>query len=188
MLITLNYLVNCLRGFGVVGCLKNNDLYLIFNSENVVNVLKFLKLNLMCQFKQLLDIICIDYLQRKCRFEVVYVLLSVCFSKRIFIKISTANILISVSNIFLSAGWLEREVWDMFGIFFLGHLDLRRILTDYGFIGFPLRKDFPLSGYKEIRYNDLFKKIIDEPIESTQEYRLFDFVNPWEWTYYGTQQ
>lgn len=129
----------------------------------------------------LMDITAIDYLSRVKRFELQYVLLSVLSNLRVVVKtaVSTNEVLDSISDLFPSAAWLEREIWDLFGIFFLGHFDLRRILTDYGFEGYPLRKDYPLSGFLELRYDEALKRIVAEPLELTQSYRVFDFKNPW---------
>ena len=114
------------------------------------------------------------------RFELSYNLLSIKHNVRVFVKIHTENYVDSLISIYKSAGWIEREAWDMFGLFFVGNTDLRRILTDYGFEGFPLRKDFPLTGYIEIRYDDESSNIVYEPLELSQEYRLFNFNSPWE--------
>lgn len=142
----------------------------------------FLKNHSNTRFRLLVDICGVDYPSRKKRFEVVYNLLSIQFNSRIRIQTSVDEItpLASVGSVFPSAGWWEREVWDMFGIYFTNHPDLRRILTDYGFEGHPLRKDFPLSGYVEVRYDDSEKRVVSEPIEMTQEFRYFDFTSPWD--------
>lgn len=132
-------------------------------------------------FKILPDITAIDHPDQKARFEIVYLLLSPFYSTRIRIKtlINEITPLPSITNIFPSANWMERETWDMFGIYFYNHPDLRRILTDYGFEGFPLLKNWPLSGYMEVRYDDIQKRVIYEPIELTQEYRNYDMLSPW---------
>lgn len=154
---------------------------LIVHSEYVYPLLYFLKNHSNARFRILVDVCGVDYPSRKKRFEVVYNLLSVQFNARIRIKTSVDEItpLNSVVSIYPSAGWWEREVWDMFGVYFSNHPDLRRILTDYGFEGHPLRKDFPLSGYLEVRYDDSEKRVISEPIELAQEFRYFDFPSPW---------
>jgi len=133
------------------------------------------------QFKQLIDISTVDYPERGNRFEVIYHLLSIKYSKRISIRTFTDELmpLQSMCALFSSSNWSEREAWDMMGIFFKGHPDLRRILTDYGFSGYPLRKDFPLSGYLEVRYDDSDKHIRYEPIELAQEFRNYDYLSPW---------
>ena len=154
---------------------------LIVHSEYVYPLLYFLKNHSNARFRILVDVCGVDYPSRKQRFEVVYNLLSVQFNARIRVKTSVDEItpLNSVVSIYPSAGWWEREVWDMFGVYFSNHPDLRRILTDYGFEGHPLRKDFPLSGYLEVRYDDSEKRVISEPIELAQEFRYFDFPSPW---------
>jgi NADH dehydrogenase (ubiquinone) Fe-S protein 3 len=161
---------------------RNDELILHVSTMNLLKIMKFLKNHTNCQFKQLSDISGTDYPERKNRFEVAYQLLSIQYNTRIRIKTFVDEItdVPSVTNIFSSADWMEREVWDMFGVFFSGHPDLRRILTDYGFEGHPLRKDFPLSGYVEIRYDDELKRVVSEPLELTQEFRNFNYRSPWE--------
>jgi NADH:ubiquinone oxidoreductase subunit C len=165
--------------------IKPNGLYLILNNNNILNIFFIFKNLFSLQFSQLLDIVIVDRLELKSheikRFNYVYVLLSVLYNFRIFISgfLFLFEILPSLSNLYKSADWLEREIWDMFGIFFSGHINLRRILTDYGFIGFPLRKDFPLSGYSELRYDEISKSIIMEPLELMQEFRFFKLEIPW---------
>ena len=134
------------------------------------------------QFKQLSDVTAVDYPERAQRVEVVYQMLSLALNARIRVltSVEDGDIVPSVIDLFASANWAEREVWDMFGIFFSGHPDLRRLLTDYGFEGHPLRKDFPLTGYVEVRYNDTERRVVYEPVHLTQEYRDFDFLSPWE--------
>jgi NADH/F420H2 dehydrogenase subunit C len=150
--------------------------------EYLTFFLNFLRDNMNTQFKMLMDITAIDYPNRNLRFEVVYNLLSIEYNFRIRVKICIDEVtpLSSITSLYSSAGWWEREVWDMFGVFFKDHPDLRRILTDYGFEGHPLRKDFPLTGYTEVRYDDSEKRVINEPLELTQEFRYFDFASPWE--------
>lgn len=153
------------------------------NIDDLNKVLYFLKYNLNCQFKQLIDICGIDYLGKynKKRFEINYNLLSIKHQLRLHIKI-LVNELMPVSSsthLFKAADWYEREVWDMYGIFFKNHKDLRRILTDYGFEGFPMRKDFPQSGYVELRYDNDYKHLVYEPLELSQDFRSFDFISPW---------
>lgn len=145
-------------------------------------ILKVLKDHESLKFSSLLDIWGLDYPEKKDRFQVNYLLLSLKFNVRIILRVSCSEFsgINSVTNLYSSAGWLEREVWDMFGVLFYGNKDLRRILTDYGFEGHPLRKDFPLSGYTEVRYDDTEKRVVYEPIEILQEYRSFDFRSPWE--------
>jgi NADH-quinone oxidoreductase subunit C len=133
-------------------------------------------------FKQLMDITAVDYPDRQKRFEVVYNLLSLKHNQRIRVKVAAdeETVVPSSVGVFSSATWLEREVWDLFGVFFSDHPDLRRILTDYGFEGHPLRKDFPLTGYVEVRYDEDQKRVVYEPVKLTQEFRGFDFTSPWE--------
>ncbi len=151
-------------------------------AENIVPLLSFLHSDANCYFKKLVDITAVDYPDRPARFEVVYNLLSVKWNQRVRVKVSVEEdaSVPSVTGLFAAAGWLEREVWDMYGIFFAGNPDLRRILTDYGFEGHPLRKDFPLTGYVELRYDEEQKRVVYEPVELRQEFRNFDFLSPWE--------
>ena len=148
----------------------------------IVRVLTFLRDDANCQFKCLMDVCGVDYPERDERFEVVYNLLSLKHNLRVRVKLSTdeETPVPSVTGVFNSAGWWEREAWDLFGIYFSDHPDLRRILTDYGFEGHPLRKDFPLTGYVEMRYDDEEKRVVYEPVSLTQEFRSFDFLSPWE--------
>ena len=150
--------------------------------EGIVKTLSFLRDDVSCRFKQLVDLCGVDYPERSPRFEIVYNLLSLVNNTRVRVKIKTDEDtpVPSVTGVFSSANWWEREAWDMFGIYFSGHPDLRRILTDYGFEGHPLRKDFPLTGYVEIRYDDEQKRVVYEPVKLTQEFRNFDFLSPWE--------
>lgn len=150
--------------------------------ESIGAVLTFLRDDPGCLFKMLVDVTAVDYPEREARFEVVYNLLSLKHNRRVRLKLAVEDgvSVPSVSGIFGAASWYEREVWDMFGIAFTGHPDLRRILTDYGFEGHPLRKDFPLTGYVEVRYDDEQKRVVYEPVKLAQEFRSFDFVSPWE--------
>ncbi len=150
--------------------------------DDISKVLKFLRDDGNCQFSTLLDVCGVDYPEDEERFEVVYNLLSMTHNQRIRVKIRTDEDtpVDSAVPLFNAANWWEREVWDMFGIGFVGHPDLRRILTDYGFEGHPLRKDFPLTGYVELRYDDEQKRVVYEPVKLTQEFRTFDFLSPWE--------
>ncbi len=152
------------------------------NEQDIEKVLFFLKYNINSQFKLLMDICGIDNMQKyNNRFEISYNILSVKYWARMHVKIHVDEFrpVNSVMKIFKSANWYEREIWDMFGIFFKNHKDLRRILTDYGFEGFPLRKDFPQTGYVELRYNNDYKHLIYEPVELSQDFRSFDFLSPW---------
>ena len=165
----------------------NNEELLIEISENdLVDVIQFLKLNENCKFKQLIDIVGVDYPENDKRFELIYLFLSHENNIRIklLIKFDVNQTINSITKIFPSANWMEREVFDMYGIKFKNHPDLRRILTDYGFKGHPLRKDFPLTGFNEVRYSEKDKKVIYEPVKLEQNYRNFDFESPWEGTNY----
>jgi NADH-quinone oxidoreductase subunit C len=150
--------------------------------SDIVEVLTYLRDDAACQFEILIDICGVDYPEREKRFEVVYHLLSPRLNQRIRVKIATdeATPVASVNDVFPAANWYEREAYDMFGIRFTGHPDLRRLLTDYGFQGYPLRKDFPLTGYVEVRYDDEAKRVVYEPVKLNQEFRNFDFESPWE--------
>jgi len=165
----------------------SNDEILIEVKENyIIDVIQFLKSNEDCKFKQLIDIAGVDYPDNDRRFELVYLLLSHEKNLRIkiLIRFQVDQSVISLTKIFPSANWMEREVFDMYGIKFKNHPDLRRILTDYGFKGHPLRKDFPLTGFNEVRYSEKDKKVIYEPVKLEQNYRNFDFESPWEGTNY----
>jgi len=162
----------------------NGELVLNVRRDSIVRVLTFLRDDANCQFRGLMDVCGIDYPERGKRFEVVYNLLSMTLNNRIRVKVATDETtpVPSVSSVFSSANWWEREAWDLFGIYFSGHPDLRRIMTDYGFEGHPLRKDFPLTGYVEVRYDENKKRIVYEPVSLPQEFRNFDFMSPWEGT------
>ena len=167
-----------------------NQLVIYIDVEDIISTILFLKTNEKCRFRQLIDITAVDYPQNEKRFKVVYLLLSHEKNLRIIIntKIDEKIIVPSITKIFPSANWMEREVFDMYGISFKDHPDLRRILTDYGFNGYPLRKDFPLTGHTEVRYSEEKKKVISEPVKLDQEYRDFDFESPWEGTKYITKE
>jgi len=158
------------------------ELVLWVNRPAVVRVLTFLRDDSTCRFEQLMDVTAVDYPTREERFEVVYNLLSVSRNHRVRVKLSTDEDtpVPSVTGVYSTAGWFERETWDMYGVFFSDHPDLRRILTDYGFEGHPLRKDFPLTGYVELRYDNEQKRVVYEPVRLTQDLRTFDFLSPWE--------
>ena len=166
--------------------IENDELIIEINENELIEVIQFLKTNDKCKFRQLIDIAGIDYPDNEKRFKLIYLFLS--HENNIRIKLSInfeANQLInSITKIFPSANWMEREVFDMYGIKFKNHPDLRRILTDYGFKGHPLRKDFPLTGFNEVRYSEKEKKVIYEPVKLEQNYRNFDFESPWEGTNY----
>ncbi len=163
-----------------------DQLFIDINVEDIISSILFLKTNERCKFKQLIDITAVDYLSKEKRFKVVYLLLSHENNTRVVINtyIEEKENVPSITKIFPSANWMEREIFDMYGISFKDHPDLRRILTDYGFKGYPLRKDFPLTGHTEVRYSEEKKKVISEPVKLEQEYRNFDFESPWEGTKY----
>ena len=168
--------------------LENNfgQLYIYINAEDIISTILFLKTNDKCKFKQLIDITAVDYPSKQKRFKIVYLLLSHENNLRVVIKtnIDEKEKVPSLTKIFPSANWMEREIFDMYGISFNEHPDLRRILTDYGFEGYPLRKDFPLTGHTEVRYSESKKKVIYEAVKLDQEYREFDSQSPWEGTKY----
>ena len=166
--------------------IKHNQLYIDINKEDLIDVSLFLKTNNNTKFKQLIDITAVDYPEENQRFVLVYLFLSHEFNQRIILKYSiTENEVInSLTSIFPAANWMERELFDMYGINFKDHPDLRRILTDYGFEGHPLRKDFPLTGHNEVRYSEDEKKVINEPVKLEQNFRNFDYESPWEGTKY----
>ena len=170
--------------FGDAAQLDNtgNEMRLRCKVDDLLYVLKTVRDDPMLQFRQLSDLTAVDYPDQVDRFEVIYQMLSIALNARLRIVITAADgaIVPSAIELFASANWAEREVWAMFGIFFSGHPDLRRLLTDYGFEGHPLRKDFPLTGYVEVRYNDTERRVVSEPVKLTQEYRDFDFLSPWE--------
>jgi NADH-quinone oxidoreductase subunit C len=160
----------------------NGELMLWCRRAAIVNVTKFLRDDPRYLFKLLVDVAGVDYPDRPERFEVVYNLLSLKHNRRIRLKVAVAedDTVPSITGVFSNAGWYEREAWDLYGIFFTDHPDLRRILTDYGFEGHPFRKDFPLTGYVELRYDEEQKRVVYSPVQLTQEFRNFDFRSPWE--------
>ena len=170
--------------------IKHKQLYLNIDNKDILEVILFLKTNNQTKFRQLIDITAVDYPGRENRFKLVYLLLSHEFNQRIVLDFFVhENVLIdSIVNIFPSANWMEREIFDMYGIKFKNHPDLRRILTDYNFEGHPLRKDFPLTGHEEVRYSEDKKKVIYEKVKLEQDYRNFDFESPWEGTKYIKSQ
>ena len=164
----------------------NEELLIEIKDDDIVDVIQFLKSNENCKFKQLIDIAGVDYPENEKRFELIYLFLSHENNTRIKLltRFELDQTINSITKIFPSANWMEREVFDMYGIKFKNHPDLRRILTDYGFKGYPLRKDFPLTGFNEVRYSEKDKKVIYEPVKLEQNYRNFDFESPWEGTNY----
>jgi NADH-quinone oxidoreductase subunit C len=157
-----------------------DELTLDAEAARIVEVLTFLRDDPDCQFFCFTDLTGVDYPQREKRFEIAYLLLSPKLNRRIRVKVATDETAPSIVSVFPAADWYEREVYDMYGVLFDGHPDLRRILTDYGFEGYPLRKDFPMTGYVEVRYDDEQKRVRYEPVKLTQEFRQFDFLSPWE--------
>jgi NADH-quinone oxidoreductase subunit C len=166
--------------------IAHDELTLDVARDKIVEVLTFLRDDPECRFEVLIDVCGVDWPAREARFDVVYHLLSPRLNQRIRVKLKTdeETPVASVVGVFPVANWFEREAYDMYGILFSGHPDLRRLLTDYGFQGHPLRKDFPLTGYVEVRYDDELKRVVYEPVELTQEFRTFDFESPWEGTQY----
>ncbi|HTZ79269.1 MAG TPA: NADH-quinone oxidoreductase subunit C [Stellaceae bacterium] len=158
------------------------ELILWTRRDTLIRLMTFLRDDPRCLFKVLLDVCGVDYPDRPERFEVVYNLLSLRHNRRVRVKVATdeEQPVPSVTGVFSAAGWFERETWDLFGVYFSDHPDLRRILTDYGFEGHPLRKDFPLTGYVEVRYDEDQKRVVYEPVKLKQEFRSFDFLSPWE--------
>ncbi len=166
--------------------IKHNQIYVEIEKDDLIEVTLFLKTNNNTKFKQLIDITVVDYPEQNKRFKVVYLFLSHEFNQRLILTyfISENEVISSLTSIFPAANWMEREVYDMYGVNFKDHPDLRRILTDYGFKGHPLRKDFPLTGHSEVRYSEDQKKVINEPVKLEQNYRNFDYESPWEGTKY----
>ena len=170
--------------------IKHDQIYLNVNTSNLIEVLSFLKTNKQTKFRQLIDITAVDYPENSKRFKLVYLLLSHEFNNRLVLDcfINENEIIPTLTSLYPSANWMEREVFDMYGIKFKDHPDLRRILTDYGFEGYPLRKDFPLTGHNEVRYSEEQKKVIYESVKLEQNYRDFDYESPWEGTKYIKKQ
>jgi len=170
--------------------IKHNQIYINIKDNDLVEVILFLKTNSLTKFRQLIEITAVDYPERDRRFKMVYLLLSHETNSRILIdcNIKEGEIIPSLTSIYPSANWMEREAFDMYGIEFKDHPDLRRILTDYGFEGHPLRKDFPLTGHNEVRYSEEEKKVIYENVKLEQNYRNFDYESPWEGTKYIKEQ
>lgn len=161
---------------------SNDELTVTIAPTSLVAFVEFLKSDGACQFSSLVDITAVDYPQRSKRFDVIYHFLSMYQNHRIRLRVQIreGEMVPSIINVHPSSNWFEREIFDMFGILFTGHPDLRRILTDYGFRGHPLRKDFPTTGYMEVRYDEVQKRVVYEPVSLVQEYRQFDFMSPWE--------
>ena len=170
--------------------IKHGQLYINIESEDLIDVTLFIKSNENTKFRQLIDVTAVDHPENNQRFKIVYLFLSHQFNQRIILSylISENEVISSLTPIFPAANWMEREVFDMYGVKFKDHPDLRRILTDYGFEGHPLRKDFPLTGHTEVRYSEDQKKVIKEPVKLEQNYRNFDYESPWEGTKYIKEQ
>ena len=170
--------------------IRHDQLYLNIDSEDLINVTLFIKSNKNTKFRQLIDITAVDYPEKTQRFKIVYLFLSHEFNQRIILSYTISENLVipSLTAIYPAANWMEREVFDMYGVKFKDHPDLRRILTDYGFEGHPLRKDFPLTGHTEVRYSEDQKKVIKEPVKLEQNYRNFDYESPWDGTKYIKDQ
>jgi len=169
---------NCVLSWDI----SHGELNVDVAPANIEDFVEFLKVDRNCRFSTLVDITAVDYPERPKRFDVVYHFLSMYRNQRIRLRVAIREdeMVHSITGIHPSANWFEREVFDMFGILFSGHPDLRRILTDYGFRGYPLRKDFPTTGYTEVRYDEVQKRVVYEPVSLVQEYRQFDFMSPWE--------
>ncbi|MDB5599611.1 MAG: NADH-quinone oxidoreductase subunit [Xanthobacteraceae bacterium] len=176
-----------LAGAVVGHTVANGELTLAASARDIVKVMTFLRDDPGCQFVNFVDVTAVDWPGRGRRFDIVYHLLSPRHNRRVRIKIETdeATPVASIIDVFRGADWFEREVYDLYGVLFTGHPDMRRILTDYGFEGHPLRKDFPMTGYVEVRYDDEVKRVVYEPVRLNQEFRNFDFLSPWEGPGYG---
>ena len=170
--------------------IKHKQIFLEIDKENLIDVTQFIKTHKDMRFRQLIDITVVDYPEQTQRFKIVYLFLSHEFNQRIILSylINENEVISSLTSIFPSANWMEREVFDMYGVNFKNHPDLRRILTDYGFEGHPLRKDFPLTGHTEVRYSEEDSKVVSEPVKLEQNYRNFDYESPWEGTKYIKEQ
>jgi len=170
--------------------IKHNQIFLEIDKENLIDVTQFIKTHKDMRIRQLIDITVVDNPEQAQRFKIVYLFLSHEFNQRIILSylINENEVISSLTSIFPSANWMEREVFDMYGVNFKNHPDLRRILTDYGFEGHPLRKDFPLTGHTEVRYSEEYSKVVSEPVKLEQNYRNFDYESPWEGTKYIKEQ
>ena len=171
-----------LGGFVLSSQMVKGEIILHAQKDNIVKVLQFLRDDSECEFKMLVSLAGVDYPDRERRFEVVYNLLSLSQNNRIRVKVAVGEeeFVPTATSVFSTANWFEREAWDLYGIYFDGHPDLRRILTDYGFEGHPLRKDFPLTGHVELRYDEAQRRVVYEPVHLTQDFRSFDYLSPWE--------
>ncbi len=176
------YILSTIDELIVDSQIVENELEIIIKREDVLKILLFLRDDPNCKLKQLVDICAVDYPEETERFCIVYNLLSMVHNQRIRVKLYTdeEQAVSSAIEVFSSANWYEREIWDLYGVYFIGHPDLRRLLNDYGFEGHPLRKDFPLTGFVEVRYDDEQKRIVYEQVKLSQDFRSFDFLSPWE--------
>ena len=170
--------------------IKHKQVYIEIEKDNLIDVTLFIKTNKNTKFRQLIDITVVDYPEKSQRFKIVYLFLSHEFNQRLILSyyINENEVISSLTSIYPAANWMEREVFDMYGVSFKDHPDLRRILTDYNFEGHPLRKDFPLTGHTEVRYSEDKKKVVNEPVKLEQNYRNFDYESPWEGTQYIKDQ
>jgi NADH-quinone oxidoreductase subunit C len=177
-----DYVTSALLGEALGTEIVHGQLIVRAKRESIVRIMTFLRDDPKCLFKVMVDLCGVDYPDRPERFEVVYNLLSLKLNQRIRVKVTSdeESLVPSITGVYSAAGWFEREAWDLYGIYFADHPDLRRILTDYGFEGHPMRKDFPLTGYVEVRYDEEQKRVVYEPVKLKQEFRSFDFVSPWE--------
>ena len=178
----INHLKISLKKYNFEIYENKQNIYIECKKIDLTEIVKFIKNDDKCLFSQLTDITAVDYINNEKRFEIIYIFLSFKYNIRLIIKVSLAEneTILSICDIFKSANWYERECYDLFGIIFDSHPDLRRIMTDYNFVGHPLRKDFPLTGHNEVRYDNLQKKVVYEPVKLQQEYRNFDYASPWE--------
>jgi NADH-quinone oxidoreductase subunit C len=177
-----DYVVSAVPELASAPVVANDELTISSDPASILRLLTFLRDDTECQFKQLVDLCAVDWPSRAPRFDVVYHLLSHRQNQRVRVKIRTDEDtpVPSACELFSAAAWYEREAWDLYGVFFADHPDLRRLLSDYGFEGHPLRKDFPLTGYVEVRYDEEQKRVVYEPVQLAQEFRNFDFLSPWE--------
>ncbi|MBI3434892.1 MAG: NADH-quinone oxidoreductase subunit C [Proteobacteria bacterium] len=175
-------LAQALSGSVIGYWVAHGELTLAVNARDIVKVATFLRDDARCEFKSIIDITAVDWPGRESRFDVVYHFLSPTKNMRLRLKVETGETtpIASLVDVYVGASWFEREVWDLYGVAFTGHADMRRLLTDYGFQGHPLRKDFPLTGFVEVRYDDEQKRVVYEPVRLAQEFRNFDFLSPWE--------
>ena len=182
LLAMVDHISEVIDDMAIACAVVRDEIELRINPADIPRVLTLLRGDRQAAFNQLIDLTAIDYPEREARFDVVYLLLSMDnnMRMRVVASVSAGHPLPSVSHLYMAANWAEREAWDMFGIFFAGHPDLRRLLTDYGFEGHPLRKDFPLTGHVEVRYDDNQRRVVNEPVHLVQEFRDFDFLSPWE--------